>query len=275
MGWKDAGEAWGARATDWAFYQESLCANSYDAVHQALEVGSGVRLLDVACGSGLALQRAHARGAQVVGVDASADLLRIAAERCPDAGLHEGDMAHLPFDDASFDVVTSFNGFMYGTDAALAEAARVLRSGGLLGMVFWQDPGDYLPHFQVVGGLLPPEDDTAGVPVRLSDPGVVEGMLATAGLDSFQRDVRQCVGLYPDLDTAYRGMAAASPAWAAIQHSGEAAFRPALLRAIDPYIDPVTGRVRMTATFSHVLARKPGHAPGNSPGPAPLGPEHR
>ena len=55
MGWKEAGDAWGARATDWAFYQEPLCANSYDAVHQALEVANGFRLLDVACGSGLAL----------------------------------------------------------------------------------------------------------------------------------------------------------------------------------------------------------------------------
>lgn len=257
MGWKEAGDAWGARATDWAFYQESFHGNSYDAVHQALEVASGVRLLDVACGSGLALQRAHARGAQVAGVDASADLLRIAAERCPAAVLHEGDMAHLPFDDASFDVVTSFNGFMYGTDAALAEAARVLRPGGRLGMVFWQDPGDYLPYFEALGGLLPPEDDTAAVPVRLSDPGVVEDMLTTAGLDPYHRDARQCVGLYPDRDTAYRGVAAAGPSYAAIQHSGEAAFRPVLLGAIDPYIDPVTGRVRMTASFSHVLARKP------------------
>jgi SAM-dependent methyltransferase len=260
MGWKEAGNAWGARATDWAFYQEPLVANSYDAVLQALDVAGGVRLLDVACGSGLALQRAHARGAAVAGVDASADLLRIAAERCPDAVLHESDMADLPFDDASFDVVTSFNGFMYGTHAALAEAMRVLRPGGRLGMVFWQDRGDYSPYFEAINAHLPPQDDTAAVPLRLSDPGVVEGMLRAAGLDPFQRDVCTCVGLYPDRDTAYRGMAAAGPAWAAIEHSGEAAFRPALLRAIDPYVDPVTGRMRMTATFSHVLARKPGHA---------------
>src|SRR5258708_8640915 len=127
MGWKEAGDAWGAGATDWAFYQEPLCANSYDAVHRALEVASGVRLLDVACGSGLALQRARARGAQVAGVDASADLLRIAAERCPDAVLHEGDMAHLPFSDASFDVVTSVHAFVYGPDAPLAQAAPLPR----------------------------------------------------------------------------------------------------------------------------------------------------
>ena len=260
MGWKQAGDAWGARAADWAFYQEPFHANSYDAVHQALGVATGVRLLDVACGSGLALQRAHARGAEVTGIDASADLLRIAVDRCPSAALHEGDMAHLPFDDASFDVVTSFNGFMYGTDAALAEAARVLRPGGWLGMVFWQDRGDYLAHFEVIADLAPPEDDIAAAPVRLSDPGVVENMLTAAGLDPYQREVCQCVGLYPDRDTAYRGLAAAGPAWAAIEHSGEAAFRPALLSAIDPYADPVTGRVRMTATFSHVLARKPDHS---------------
>jgi len=42
-----------------------------------------------------------------------------------------------------------------------ADAARILRPGGRLGMVFWQDRGDYLAHFDAIGGLLPPADDTA------------------------------------------------------------------------------------------------------------------
>src|SRR5260370_8499962 len=106
-------------------------------------------------------------------------------------------MAHLPFDDVSFDVVTSFNGFMYGTGAALAEAARVLRPGGQLGMVFWQDRGDYLRHFEALGGLLPPEDDTAAVPVRLSDPGVVEDMPTTPGLRPHPPSARPSLALSP------------------------------------------------------------------------------
>jgi hypothetical protein len=48
----------------------------------------------------------------------------------------------------------------------------------------------------------------------------------------------------------------------AIGASERRAVRSALPCATDPYIDPVTSRVRLTATFSHVLARKPGHAPG-------------
>jgi hypothetical protein len=32
-------------------------------------------------------------------------------------------------------------------------------------MVFWQDRGDYLPHFEAIGHPLPSADDTAAVPV--------------------------------------------------------------------------------------------------------------
>lgn len=55
MGWEAAGQAWGRRTWDWALLQEQLCANSFDLVQQLTGVGDGVRLLDLACGSDLAL----------------------------------------------------------------------------------------------------------------------------------------------------------------------------------------------------------------------------
>ena len=58
MSWEAAGHAWGRRAWDWAIYQEPLADNLYEAVLTALDVRAGTRLLDIACGSGLAVQRA-------------------------------------------------------------------------------------------------------------------------------------------------------------------------------------------------------------------------
>ena len=84
------------------------------------------RTLDVACGTGFLTR--HLRGT-VTGLDASARMLEIAAERLPAALFVQGDALALPFDDDSFDRVVS--GHFYGHLAAgqrsrfLTEARRV------------------------------------------------------------------------------------------------------------------------------------------------------
>ena len=80
MSWEKAGHAWGAQAWDWAIYQEPIADPLYDAVLTALEVRSGMKLLDVACGARRAVERAAGRGAACTGVDASGQLLDVAAE---------------------------------------------------------------------------------------------------------------------------------------------------------------------------------------------------
>lgn len=89
--------------------------DSFDVVRPLAGVGDGVRLLDLACGSGLALQRAQARGAVCSwGIDAADGLLAVAGERAPAASLTHGDTADLPYDD-TFDVVTCVDGVQYGS----------------------------------------------------------------------------------------------------------------------------------------------------------------
>ena len=50
---------------------EPYNCREYVVVHHRLGVDEGDRLLDVACGSGLALELAHLRGAACAGIDAS------------------------------------------------------------------------------------------------------------------------------------------------------------------------------------------------------------
>jgi len=84
------------------------------------------RTLDVACGTGFLTR--HLRG-HVTGLDQSARMLAIAAERRPDATFVRGDALDLPFADDSFERL--FTGHFYGhleEDARvrfLAEARRV------------------------------------------------------------------------------------------------------------------------------------------------------
>jgi ubiquinone/menaquinone biosynthesis C-methylase UbiE len=84
------------------------------------------RTLDVACGTGFLTR--HLQG-EVVGLDQSASMLAIAAERVPTAEFVRGDARALPFEDDSFDRV--FAGHFYGhlepgvREAFLLEARRV------------------------------------------------------------------------------------------------------------------------------------------------------
>ena len=99
----------------------------------------GARVLDVGCGPGRHLTAFVRAGARPLGLDLSADLLREAVRVRAGAGgswpLLRADMRSLPVADGAADVVTSlftsFGYFREDEDArALAEAARVLRSGG-------------------------------------------------------------------------------------------------------------------------------------------------
>ena len=135
--WRGVDEGWGRQAVDFATLSEPANCREYVALHQHLGVGSGDRLLDVACGSGLAVELAAARGASCAGIDASPRLLDVARDRSPEADLRVGDMHALPWDDATFDVVTSFRGIWGTTPDAVAEVHRVLAPGGRVGITVW------------------------------------------------------------------------------------------------------------------------------------------
>ncbi|QNN53472.1 class I SAM-dependent methyltransferase [Nocardioides mesophilus] len=112
--WRQVDEGWGRAAVDFATLSEPANCREYVALHAELGVGAGDRLLDVACGAGLAVELAALRGASCAGIDASPRLVAVARDRSPAADLRVGDMHHLPWEDGSFDVVTSFRG-IWGT----------------------------------------------------------------------------------------------------------------------------------------------------------------
>jgi len=93
-------------------------------------------VLDVACGSGNATIPAAKTGATTTGLDITPELLEAGKMAAAEAGVEiewiVGDAQDLPFDDASFDVVTSVFGCMFAPDhrRTAEELARVLKPGG-------------------------------------------------------------------------------------------------------------------------------------------------
>jgi ubiquinone/menaquinone biosynthesis C-methylase UbiE len=115
-------------AEDWARFHEPSFQPFYDAVHTQLGIKNGTRLLDVGCGAGGAALLAAQRGAQVVGLDASAPFIALASARLPQGEFRVGDMEQLPWPAGAFDAVTGFNAFQFARHpaTALAEAGRKL-----------------------------------------------------------------------------------------------------------------------------------------------------
>ena len=254
--WKEAGQAWGARSADWAYLFEPYARPANDTVFAHLGVGAGVRLIDIACGSGMAAQTAGARGARVTGLDASEALVDIARARTPEGDFRVGDMFALPFPDASFDVATSFNGIWKGCEAALHEARRVLTPTGKLGLTFWGHPDDLglLPYFLKVIELSPPSHGEASL--RQGDTGragVAEEMLTSAGFSPRGGGTVTVVNEWPDVDIAVRALAAAGPSVPAIEAVGFDAFCDAMHDVIEPMHTPGVG-VRITSQLGWITA---------------------
>lgn len=106
-------------------------------IEETLEL-KAKRILDIGCGTGKLVRLFARRGGEAIGVDPQSEQIA----RAEAAGSQEGARfmvsggESLPFDDASFDIVTIFNALHHIPQAlmrpALAEAARVLKPGGVL-----------------------------------------------------------------------------------------------------------------------------------------------
>lgn len=224
--WSIVDEGWGRRAVDFATLSEPANCREYVALHQQLGVGPGDRLLDIACGAGLAIELATARGATCAGIDASERLIAVARDRNASADLRIGDMHALPWGDGTFDVVTSFRGIWGTTPGAVVEAHRVLAPGGRLGITVWghikRSPGAWaLSPFTMAS---PPKVANQAAMVALGRPGAGEELLTDAGFVDIHRTEIPFVWEFADAEGYARALASTGPAFEAIQAVGEDAF---------------------------------------------------
>ncbi|HUH49568.1 MAG TPA: metalloregulator ArsR/SmtB family transcription factor [Mycoplana sp.] len=133
--------------------------------------------LDLGTGTGRILQLFEGLYRRGVGVDASRDMLAVARANLDRAGItkasiRHGDIFNLPLERDEFDVVTIHQvlHFLDEPDAAIAEAARMLRPGGRLVII------DLAPH-----SIEHLRDEHAHLRLGFSHQ-IVEGWLEQAGL---------------------------------------------------------------------------------------------
>jgi len=149
--------------------------------YEQLDIPPGCQLLDVACGSGQVALWAARDGVNATGVDIASNLIRRAQARAKAEDLNvrfmEGDAEALPFEDASFDVVTSLVGAMFAPRPELVarELLRVCSPGGTIAMGNWTREGFVGQMFKTFAKFIAPSGMPA--PVLWGDEAVVRERL--------------------------------------------------------------------------------------------------
>lgn len=137
---------------------------------EAAGIGPGMKVLDVAAGTGNASIVAAEKGAEVTASDLTPELFDAGRERAKAAGVElewvEADAENLPFEDESFDVVMSSIGAMFAPhhqDVA-DQLVRVCRPGGTIALLSWTPEGMIGALFRTMGPFAPPPPPGAQPP---------------------------------------------------------------------------------------------------------------
>jgi ubiquinone/menaquinone biosynthesis C-methylase UbiE len=220
---------------------------------------SGMRVLEVACGTGIVTERLARRLAgrgTLVATDLNEAMLAHARARMPASpGLEwrQADGTSLPFPDRSFDAVVCQFGLMFFPDkaAGVREAHRVLRPGGTYLLSVWdaleRNAATRITHETLAAffPVDPPQFYT--VPFSLHDATAVRRLLETAGFAEIRLESVALVGESLSAEDAARGLVEGNPVIGTIMER-----RPDALGEIE-------------AVLARNLARELGDRPVRSP----------
>lgn len=129
---------------------------------ERLDLKPGMKVLDVACGTGNLAIPAARTGATVTGVDIAPNLIEQAKANAAAEGLNAqfdvGDAEALPYDDGEFDAVITMFGAMFAPrpDVTAEELKRVCKPGGLIAMANWTPGGFTGQMFKIGASHVPP-----------------------------------------------------------------------------------------------------------------------
>jgi len=193
-GWSETGVS-----RTYESYFTRLTSQSIAPLLDAVGAGAGVRLLDVATGPGHLASLAAERGATVMGVDISPAMVEIARRLYPGVEFRTGDAEALPFPPASFDAVVMNYGLLHLSrpELAIAEAFRVLRTGGRFAFTVWAPPDEARGFGLILESVLSKGNSAVPLPpgppfFRFADPDESRAALEAAGFsDARVADVPQ------------------------------------------------------------------------------------
>lgn len=214
----------------------------------AAVAGAG-RALDAGCGGGRLTVSLAQSGAEVTGIDTSAERLEQARGRALDAGVElqllMADFNEpLAFGDDAFDAVTSRLALMAASDpvGTLRELGRVLEPGGRLVTVLWaamsENPWFGVPRDAVAAVLGPERAAFARAFGRLGDPAEAADAHRAAGLVEVEARLLRERRAAPDAADYWRALAAENGHFRRVATALGEEEREALDRELEARLEP-------------------------------------
>jgi ubiquinone/menaquinone biosynthesis C-methylase UbiE len=168
----------------------------------------GMRVLDVACGTGvLSLVAADSvrPDGSVVGLDLNPGMLDVAMRKAPHIDWREASAEAIPYEDATFDAVLSQFGLMFFQDKAVAirEMMRVLRASGNLAIAVW-DSLENVTGYDAITRLLSRLfgdriAESLRAPYSLGEVRELSSLFSDAGVPDIEITTLERTARYPSI----------------------------------------------------------------------------
>lgn len=192
------------------FFVPALFSEWTAPVLDAAQVRPGLRVLDVACGTGvltLAAAKRVAPGGYAVGLDINEGMLAVARRKSQTIEWKQAPAERLPFASDQFDMVVSQFGLMFfdNRQAAVREMRRVLVPGGQLTVAVWgrleQTPG-YAAASRLLQRLFGNSAaDSIRAPYNLGEPELLKTLFADDGLENIEIKTLTGTARFPSLES--------------------------------------------------------------------------
>lgn len=209
------------------FYDQHVASFTAKFARDAMDlvgVGPGLRVIDVAAGSGALAMAAAQRGATVLATDFSRGMADLLRDKAGELGLDNltvevMDGQHLTVPDASFDRAFSVLGLMFFPDRkkGFSELVRVLAPGGKAAVVAWSKPERMRVLGAFQGALWKALPDLA-LPLRpppwlaLTDVEAFKKEMLDGGFRHVRAHTVSHVLVFEDPRTAFDWVTGATPA---------------------------------------------------------------
>lgn len=139
-----------------------MIAHGGDDFVDSIGIKPGMKVLDVACGTGNTAIPEAKKGAEVTGLDLASNLIEQARERAEAEGVKAkfdvGDVEAMPYNDGEYDAVVTMFGAMFAPrpEVTASEMKRVCKSGGFIAMGNWTPEAFTGAMFKIGAKYVPP-----------------------------------------------------------------------------------------------------------------------
>jgi SAM-dependent methyltransferase len=156
-----ASKGYGRGAETYARGRPDYPPEALDWLRNDLELGNGKRVLELGAGTGKFTRLLEATGASVIALDPVTEMIEQLVEQCPSIAAMRGQAENLPLASGVCDAVLCAQSFhWFASAASLAEIRRVLREGGLLGLI-WNVRDQSVDWVKKLSGILAPFEGDA------------------------------------------------------------------------------------------------------------------